>query len=189
LSLAGEIEPVILVGIANTGLRRMAEYTPTRDLKLGGGEAPGYGALLTDELKPLVDAAYRTLPDAANTGVGGSSLGGLVSLYLGLERPDVFAKIAAISPSLWWDQRSIVALTARASPTPGSRLWIDMGTAEGPRHLRDAGMVYRALIRRGWRPGVTLEYFIAEGGVHDEDAWAARFDRVLRFLFPAPDRD
>ncbi len=190
LSLAGEIEPVILVGAANTGLRRMAEYTPTRDYRMGGGEGESYGQLLIDELKPLVDAAYRTLPDAPNTAVGGSSLGGLISLYLALERPDIFGKVAVMSPSIWWDHRSILALVERVlvSPTPAVqalRIWMDMGTAEGARHVRDAGMLHRLLLRHGWQDGVDLEYFLAESAVHDEAAWAARFDRVLRFLFPA----
>jgi predicted alpha/beta superfamily hydrolase len=72
LAATGEIEPVILVGIANTGLRRMAEYTPTRDFKMGGGEGPSYGRLLMEELKPFVDGAYRTRTGAEDTGVGGS---------------------------------------------------------------------------------------------------------------------
>jgi predicted alpha/beta superfamily hydrolase len=185
LALAGEMEPIILVGVANTGLRRMAEYTPTRDTRMTGGEGRSYGRLLIDELKPLVDAAYRTLADAGNTAVGGSSLGGLLSLYLGLERPDVFAKVAVMSPSIWWDRRSILKLVERAKPKPELRIWMDMGTAEGARHLRDAEVLHRLLLRQGWRDGLNLEYFVAEGAAHDEDAWAARFDRVLRFLFPA----
>lgn len=92
LTEAGEIEPLILVGIANTGLRRMAEYTPTRDFKMGGGEGRSYGRLLMEELKPMIDRSYRTLPQAKNTGVGGSSLGGLISLYLGFAHPEVFGK-------------------------------------------------------------------------------------------------
>jgi predicted alpha/beta superfamily hydrolase len=70
LTNAGDIEPVILVGVANTGLRRMAEYTPTRDFKMGGGEGRNYGRLLIEELKPLIDSTYRTLVDAKNTAVG-----------------------------------------------------------------------------------------------------------------------
>jgi hypothetical protein len=71
LTEAGEIEPLILVGIANTGLRRMAEYTPTRDFKMGGGEGRSYGRLLIEELKPWIDSTYRTLPEAKDTGLGG----------------------------------------------------------------------------------------------------------------------
>jgi predicted alpha/beta superfamily hydrolase len=180
----GEIEPVILVGVANTGLRRMAEYTPTRDYRMGGGEGRSYGRLLIEELKPLIDRSYRTLPDAENTGLGGSSLGGLVSLYLGFAHPEVFGKIAVMSPSLWWDHRSILNAIEQQAVKPELRIWLDMGTAEGIRHLRDAELLERLLVKRGWKMGVDLAYVEAEGAVHDERAWSARFGDVLRFLFP-----
>ncbi len=185
LAEEGEIEPVILVGVANTGLRRMAEYTPTRDYRMGGGEGRSYGRLLIEELKPLIDGSYRTLPDAENTGLGGSSLGGLVSLYLGFAHPEVFGKIAVMSPSLWWDHRSILNAIEQQTAKPELHIWLDMGTAEGVRHLRDAEMLERLLVKRGWKIGVDLAYVEAEGAVHDERAWSARFGDVLRFLFPA----
>jgi predicted alpha/beta superfamily hydrolase len=185
LTEAGEIEPVILVGVANTGLRRMAEYTPTRDFKMGGGEGRNYGRLLIEELKPLIDRTYRTLPEAKNTAVGGSSLGGLISLYLGFAHPEVFGRIAVMSPSLWWDHRSILNAITQQTTRPNLRIWLDMGTGEGTRHLRDADMLERLLLKRGWRSGVDLAYVTAQGAVHDENAWSERFGDVLRFLFPA----
>jgi predicted alpha/beta superfamily hydrolase len=185
LTREGEIEPVILVGIANTGLRRMAEYTPTRDRKMGGGEANSYGRLMIEELKPFIDGGYRTLTGAKDTGLGGSSLGGLVSLYLGFEHPEVFGKLAVMSPSLWWDQRSILRMIDRRGPKPDLRIWLDMGTAEGARHLRDADALERLLVKRGWRLGEDLVYEQVPGAVHDENAWSDRFPDVLRFLFPA----
>ena len=185
LTLGGEIEPVILVGVANTGLRRMAEYTPTRDLKMGGGDGQSYGRLLVEELKPLIDRTYRTLSDARNTGLGGSSLGGLISLYLGFTYPEVFGKLAVMSPSLWWDQRSILNVVDQTRPRPMARIWLDIGTAEGVRHVRDADHLERQLIKRGWQSGVDLAYMKADGAVHDENAWSERFGDVLRFLFPS----
>jgi predicted alpha/beta superfamily hydrolase len=184
LTLEGLIEPVILVGIANTGLRRMAEYTPTRDFKMGGGEGYSYGRLLKEELKPMIDSTYRTLPGPHNTGLGGSSLGGLISLYLGFEFPQVFGKLAVMSPSLWWDQRSILSFVSQAEPKPDLKIWLDMGTAEGARHVRDADSLDRLLLRRGWHNGLDLTYRKAQGAVHDEEAWSRRFPDVLRFLFP-----
>ena len=185
LAEAGEIEPVILVGIANTGLRRMAEYTPTRDFKMGGGEGRSYARLLIEELKPWVDSLYRTLPEAENTGLGGSSLGGLISLYVGFAHPEVFGKLAVMSPSLWWDHRSILHAIEQQAKKPDLRIWLDMGTAEGAKHLRDTDALERLLVKRGWRSGVDLEYVTAPGAVHDERAWSERFGDVLRFLFPA----
>jgi predicted alpha/beta superfamily hydrolase len=185
LTERGEIEPLILVGIANTGLRRMAEYTPTRDFKMGGGEGRSYGRLLIEELKPLIDRSYRTLAGPANTGVGGSSLGGLISLYLGFAHPEVFGKIAVMSPSLWWDHRSILNAINDQKTKPDLRIWLDMGTAEGLRPLRDTDMLEGLLLKRGWRAGVDLTYEKAQGAVHEERAWSERFGDVLRFLFPA----
>jgi predicted alpha/beta superfamily hydrolase len=185
LNAAGEIEAVILVGVANTGLRRMAEYTPTRDFKMGGGEGRNYGRLLIEELKPLIDRSYRTLPEAANTGLGGSSLGGLISLYLGFTCPEVFGRVAVMSPSLWWDQRSIFSVVDQTRPKPELRIWLDIGTSEGVRHVKDADHLERQLVKRGWQLGVDLAYMRADRAVHDENAWSERFGDVLRFLFPA----
>jgi len=185
LTEAGEIEPVILVGVANTGLRRMAEYTPTRDFKMGGGEGRSYGRLLMEELKPLIDRSYRTRIGTKDTAVGGSSLGGLISLYLGFANPEVFGKIAVMSPSLWWDHRSILNAIAQQTTRPELRIWLDMGTAEGARHLRDAEALERLLVKRGWRPGSDLTFVEVKGALHEEGSWAERFGDVLRFLFPA----
>ena len=185
LTEEGEIEPLILVGIANTGLRRMAEYTPTRDFKMGGGEGRSYGRLLIEELMPFIDRSYRTAPGPENTGVGGSSLGGLISLYLGFAHPEVFGKVAVMSPSLWWDHHSILNEINDQTTKPDLRIWLDMGTAEGLRYLRDTDMLERVLLKRGWRSGIDLNYVKAQGAVHDERAWSERFGDVLRFLFPA----
>jgi predicted alpha/beta superfamily hydrolase len=185
LTREGLIEPLILVGIANTGLGRMADYTPTRDPRLGGGEGGRYGRLLVEDLKPLIDRRFRTLPTPENTALGGSSLGGLISLALGLDYPNIFGKLAVMSPSIWWDNRSVLSLVNEPGPKPPLKIWLDMGAAEGLRHLRDADLLHRRLVLRGWKDGIDLQYLRVPGAVHDEDAWAARFDQVLRFLFPA----
>lgn len=185
LTREGIIEPVILVGINNSGLRRVAEYTPSRDPSLRGGDGDLYGRMLVEELKPCIDREFRTLSDAANTGLGGSSLGGLISLYLGFTYPEVFGKIAAMSPSVWWDNCAILRTVSTGRVRPHLRIWLDMGTAEGLRHLRDTDLLHRRLLERGWRDGLDLFYLRAANALHDEDAWAARFDQVLRFLFPA----
>jgi predicted alpha/beta superfamily hydrolase len=182
---SGAIEPLIIIGIANTGPRRIDEYTPTYDRRRGGGEADAYGQLLIEELKPFIDATYNTRPDALHTGLGGSSLGGLVSLYLGLKRPDVFSRIAAMSPSVWWDRRAILRDVRNARPKPKLRLWVDMGTREGRNHISDARLLKSGLLSAGWVEGHDLHYEEVPGGTHSERAWAERFGRVLKFLYGA----
>jgi predicted alpha/beta superfamily hydrolase len=191
LTQAGKMEPTILVGIANTGLRRMAEYTPTSDPRrtgpMAGGEGYLYGKLLVEDLKPIIDRAFRTLAGPADTALGGSSLGALISLALGLEYPSVFGRLALMSPSVWWDRRSILRIVGEARPRPHLRIWMDIGTAEGLRHLRDADLLHSRLIAQGWRetgPTPDLRYLRVPGGLHSESAWAARFDQALEFLFP-----
>jgi predicted alpha/beta superfamily hydrolase len=181
----GEIEPIILVGIANTGEKRIDEYTPTKDeKKQKGGEADKYGQMLVSELKPFIDRLYRTLPDAANTGLGGSSLGGLITMHLGLRHSQVFGKLAVLSPSVWWDSREIIhEVEALQSKLP-LRIWLDAGTKEGPEVTSDARALRDALVAKGWKLDEDLKYFEAEGAEHNERAWGSRVDRVLKYLFP-----
>ena len=185
LIAAGRIEPLIIVGIYNTGESRIHEYTPTPDDRLGGGLADAYGRMIVEELKPFVDAAYRTRPGREDTGIGGSSLGGLVSLYLALAHPRVFGRAAALSPSVWWDRRVILRTVRQAQPDPPLRLWVDMGTAEGRRGLDDARLLKAALVGAGWKVGRDLHYAEYEGATHSETAWAERVGPMLEWLFPA----
>jgi predicted alpha/beta superfamily hydrolase len=183
---SGVIEPLIIVGIHNTGEARLDEYTPTGDRKLGGGQADDYGRMIIEELKPLIDSTYRTLPDAANTGLGGSALGGLVSLHLGFTHPRVFTKIAALSPSVWWGRKAILKTIRESRSKPKLRLWVDMGTAEGRRGLDDARLLKAALVGLGFAENVDLHYAEYEGATHSEQAWSERVGPMLEWLFPGP---
>ena len=181
----GEIEPIIIVGIANSGEKRIDEYTPTKDeSKQKGGGADKYGQMLVSELKPFIDRTYRTLPEASNTGLGGSSLGGLISMHLGLRHSQVFGKLAVLSPSVWWDSREIVTEVQALQSKLPLRIWLDAGTKEGPDVTNDARMLRDALVAKGWKLEDDLKYFEAEGGEHNERAWGSRVDRVLKYLFP-----
>ena len=182
---AGLVEPLIIVGIYNTGKHRIDEYTPTRDREhRAGGEAILYGRMLSSELKPFIDRTYRTLPDPGNTGLGGSSLGGLVTLFLGLLHPDIFGKLAVLSPSVWWDNRVILRLVRMVDPKPRLRIWLDIGTGEGGKHVINARALRDELVKAGWVSGADLIYAeIPEAG-HSEQAWAERVGPFLEYLFP-----
>jgi predicted alpha/beta superfamily hydrolase len=180
---AGELPRLIIVGINNSGAGRLYEYTPSHDRRRGGGGADAYAHLVIDELKPFIDAQYRTTPHAANTGIGGSSLGGLVSLYVALKHPEVFGRAAVLSPSVWWDRRVILRHVRDAQPKPPMRIWLDIGTREGQYHVENTRLLKAGLVRNGWVEGVDLHYEEVPGGTHSEGAWAERFGRVLRFLY------
>jgi len=182
---SGAIEPLIIVGIYHAGQGRIDEYTPTRDPKKNmGGKGDGYARMLVQEIKPFIDRRYRTLRSASNTGLGGSSLGGLLTLHLGLRFPTVFNRLAALSPSVWWNDRAVVKDVEALTSKPPLRIWLDSGTGEGDEVARDARMLRDALVRKGWVEGQDLIYVEAEGGAHNEQSWATRVEGVLRFLFP-----
>ena len=187
----GTIEPLIIVGIYNTGKDRINEYTPAEDAKYKmGGKADLYARMLVEELKPFIDASYRTRKDARHTGLGGSSLGGLVSLYVGLKYSSVFGRLAVVSPSVWFADKHIVHYVETLNYRPKLRIWLDTGTKEGrnpeeaQQTVADARLLKETLIRRGWKLGKDLRYFEAEGAEHNERAWAARVESILAFLFP-----
>jgi predicted alpha/beta superfamily hydrolase len=176
---------LIIVGIYNTKAR-VREYTPTHVPKLGGGRADRYAKFLIEEVKPFVESQYRTLSGPANTGIGGSSLGGLVSLYVGLKHADIFGKIAALSPSVWWNQMVIHRLVRGMNVNPRPRIWLDIGTREGPRMVPVVERFRDVLLQKGWRLGQDLDYERVEGAQHNEAAWAQRVGPFLQFLYPGP---
>jgi predicted alpha/beta superfamily hydrolase len=185
----GSVEPLILVGLYNTGVRRVSEYTPTRDRRSRkGGKAGRYAQMLARDVKPFIDHHYRTRKSAADTGVGGSSLGALVSLVAGLSYPRVFGKLALMSPSVWWDEHAILTVIESWRPARRPRIWLDTGTAEGnnpAKVVADARCMRDALAAKGWSEAADLHYEEAQGHAHNEQAWGARFGRVLEYLFPA----
>ncbi len=184
LITSGAIDPLIIVGIYNTGEHRIGEYTPTADPAKGGGQASLYGRLLVEEIKPLIDRQYKTMPGAGSTGLGGSSLGGLLTVYLGLKYPTVFSRLAVLSPSVWWDSREIVR---EVEGLPGKlplRIWLDAGTGEGEEVMNDARRLRDALLAKGWTAEQDLHYYEAEGARHDEVSWSARVEPFLKFLYP-----
>ena len=181
----GLVQPLIIVGVYNMGKSRVNEYTPTKAPKLGGGRAGRYGKFLVEEVMPFIQKEYRVITGLSSAGIGGSSLGGLVSLYLGLKMPDIFGKIAALSPSVWWNQRAIHRFAEAAHVQPHSQIWLDIGTRESPRIVPDVEQFRDILLEKGWLLGEDLHYERVEGGEHNEAAWAKRVSPFLQFLYPA----
>ena len=175
--------PMIIVAVDHAGVGRADEYTPVRDRKHNnGGRADEYLRMLTEELKPEIDARFRTLPDRANTAIAGSSLGGLLTLHAAFTRAEVFGRAAAMSPSVWWGNRAVLQ-TVDAFNGPPPRLWVDIGGREGLEAMNDARMLRDRLAAKGWGDDA-FHYFEDRRADHSERAWARRVRSVLEFLFP-----
>jgi predicted alpha/beta superfamily hydrolase len=188
---AGEVEPLLIVGIYNTGDRRIAEYTHEYNKQTGaGGEADAYGNLVTRELMPWIANRYRVRQEREAIGMGGSSLGALVTLYMALRHPEALGKLALLSPSVWWNRKSILGYLNEHAPQIWERpkVWLDVGDREGQRTVRDVEQLARRMKANGWRPGETMHFEKMHGGTHDEASWAQRVRPMLKFLFPAGEK-
>ncbi|HMS56762.1 MAG TPA: alpha/beta hydrolase-fold protein [Fimbriimonadaceae bacterium] len=181
---AGLMEPIIIVAVSNAGVARGDEYLATRG-KAGrteiGGKGDLYGKFLVDEALPFLAKTYRVDTRPEVTGLCGSSLGGLITLHLGLSTKR-FGRLGVVSPSVWWNNREVLGEVAKAKLTSRPRIWLDMGGEEGKDGLRDARDLRDVLLKRGWT-NKNLRYYEEPGAQHNEDAWARRFDLILGFLY------
>lgn len=188
LILTEQIEPLIIVGIYNSGEKRIDEYTPIASsvgkMRGRGGQADQYGRMIIEELKPFIDREYLTRPEREFTAIGGSSLGGLVSLHLGFKRPDIFSRLAVLSPSVWWANNQIIREIAAVADFLPLKIWLDIGRSEGSRIKHQVRALKEILRANGWENEQTLAYYEFPEARHDESAWSARFGEVLKFLFP-----
>jgi predicted alpha/beta superfamily hydrolase len=178
----GTIHEAIVIGIDNTA-DRMGEYTPVADPTYGGGNAAKYLQFITNELKPQMDVQLRTLRDADNTAIIGSSLGGLVSVWAGLTRPDVFHRVGALSPSTWWNNTWIIGQSSAATGPLPTRVYIDSGNAgnssDDVTNTTQLANVWKA------KPGVTVKSLVQAGASHSEVYWRQRIPGALQFLLGA----
>ncbi|RZL40326.1 MAG: alpha/beta hydrolase [Rubrivivax sp.] len=193
---SGRLRPFIVVAVSSTATRTL-DYTPSvmtvpaerpgsssAPQRQGGGIA-AYAQFLAEELKPAIDARFRTLPGATDTAVGGSSFGGLASLWLALHRPETFGAALVVSPSVWWDDGFVLRDATASAPKPRPRLWMDMGAREGPQAVALARELAELLGRRGWADG-SLRFVEDDRGSHDEASWARRVPAMLDFLYGRP---
>lgn len=178
--LAAAGHEVLVVGVPNQGRLRRYEYSPFRDILHGGGGGDRYLAFLLETVKALVDRDFPTRPGAADTILGGSSLGGLISLYGAFRHPDTFGAALVQSPALWFANEAIFPwLAGRPHPR---RLHLDVGTEEGAEAVELARRLRGLLEAEGAVLEHDLSYHEEDGAPHHEHAWARRFESALPFL-------
>jgi len=187
------IPPLIVVGIDNTQGDRIKEYLPYRSLHPPVLRPQGkrYPDFLINEVMSFVYERYRIARGPENTGLGGSSLGALISLYTAIERPAMFGRLLLESPSLFVSHRRIVKQSRRFRQWPG-KVFLAIGTRESGREDKDKQVVedVRELagsLRRAGLDESRLLLRIDEGATHNEGEWAKRFPEALSFLFAKKD--
>jgi predicted alpha/beta superfamily hydrolase len=183
-----KIPPLIIVGIDNTK-NRANEYIPykSKDPRVLSARGKCYPDFLQREVMPLIEERYPVLKGPENTGLGGSSLGGLITLYTQLAAPGIFGRLLIESPSLFVANRKILEESRRARSWP-TRTYLGMGTREVGNAEKDAKVVadvheLEAILHEAGLNERRLKVRIDEGATHSESAWAARFPEALEFLY------
>jgi metallo-beta-lactamase class B len=176
----------IVVAVDNGGEFRADEYIPWPNTGLKkGGQGSAYVDFLAQTLKPYIDSHYRTRPEAAHTGVAGSSLGGLISLYAALRYPQVFGRIGLFSPAFWVCNDSLKRYFASHPAAPGTKFYFVCGPKESPSMLPQM-VGWRDALRAGGVPAANLHLQAPADGEHREWFWQREFPAAYQWLFGVP---
>jgi enterochelin esterase-like enzyme len=182
------IEPVIIVGIYNTP-DRTAEFTPF-DKTPGGvaGKGALYERFIIEEVKPMIDRTYRTMPDAAHTAIGGASEGGLITLAAAHDHPEVCGSVAVLDPWLRDSAHPLLDTWKDKSWMKGKRFYADMGTKgdglyPGTTEVDDLNQLIKQFDSAGLKKGTDYLAGTVEGAEHGETAWQQRVPNFLLFLY------
>ena len=173
----------IVVGIENGGAERIDEYSPWKNEKYGGGKGDAYTEFLAKTLKPYIDKTYRTLPQAKNTALIGSSMGGLISFYAGLKYPDQFGKLGIFSPSFWFDFKDLnFFLNKNVKKLKSTQFYFLSGTKESEDMVSDIQKIIPILLKKGV-PKTNIRTKFDEDGTHSETYWSREFGAAYLWLF------
>ncbi|MDX2075823.1 MAG: alpha/beta hydrolase-fold protein [bacterium] len=193
IALAQEGIEAIIVGLPNNDQRHL-EYNPFEESHIGRGKGDKTIEFIAQTIKPMIDRDFRTRPDRAYTGLGGSSMGGGMALFGYLAYPHIFGLCAALSPAYWFGGKKMLDYASKR-PYNGGRMYLDVGTAEGsqkkPRwskntyaemFVESVQTLTNTLVNNGYTEGKNIQFVLDEGGTHSESAWARRLPNAMRFL-------
>lgn len=179
---AGGDAGAIVVGVDNGGKSRIDEYAPWKNPQYGGGEGVQYMDFLVNTLKPYIDSTFRTLPDRVHTAIGGSSMGGLISMYGGIEFQQVFGKLLIFSPSFWFSPDCYTQISQKGRMLP-TRIYMLCGTPEGGGTVeKDMKQMYQTLMEAGFDTA-EVKFEVRADGQHSEWFWRREFTDAYKWLF------
>jgi predicted alpha/beta superfamily hydrolase len=175
---------VIIIAVDHGGVTRINEFLPpTKNTKLGHSEGRKYVKFLAKTLKPHIDAQFRTLTDRLHTGVGGSSMGGLISIYAGLIHPETFGRLMIFSPSLWAVQNAPFAAIRFFKPIP-TKIYAYAGGKEGANVVPNVKNFQKAIQSQGFDDAkIGFKLALDPYGLHNERRWGEEFPKAVEWLF------
>lgn len=171
----------IVVGIDNGGGSRLDEYSPWVNTQYGGGKGEKYVDFIAQTLKPYIDQHYRTHTDAANTGIMGSSMGGLISLYAGIKYPEIFGRVGALSSAYWFSSSSYDYVAANGI-NENSYFYLIAGAKEGGNQVEDMEKMATTIFQSGANADQIIKESHADGQ-HSEWYWKREFPKIYKWLF------
>lgn len=177
----------IVVGGDNGGADRIAEYTPWSNPNYGGGDGDLYAKFIVETLKPYIDANYRTKPERENTGVMGSSLGGLISFYIAVKYQEVFSKAGIFSPSFWYSDSCYTFVSATGKHFP-MQFYIMGGNNESGGLVQEMENMIDTLFAAGFGEE-EIKLKVVPGGQHNEYLWRTQFPDAYEWLFLNPSNE
>ncbi len=171
----------IVVAIDHGGKERIKEFSPYDTQKWGEGLGREYASFLTHTLKPHIDQNFRTAPGREHTGIGGSSMGGLISIYAGIMFPEVYSRFMIFSPSLWVSPK-IYHEGFRFDAFPSTKMYLYAGGKEGAAMLANARR-FKEVIEKSSHRHVQFHLAIDPEGRHNEARWGQEFPKAAGWLF------
>jgi len=174
---------LMIVAIDHGDEERVIEFTPVQSPRIGKSEGRAYLKFIVRELKPYIDLHYRTLSARSDTGIGGSSMGGLISIYAGLIYPEVFSKLMIFSPSLWVTQNVYLDAIQFQSYFP-MRIYLYAGGKESTSMLPNITKLKNIFEAKGYTSGdIAIKLSVNPSGGHSEKMWGGEFIPAVKWLF------
>ena len=178
---------VIVVGIDHGQDKRINELSPWPNERFGAAEGKQYMQFVVGTVKPFIDKRFRTRPGRADTGIMGSSLGGLSSQYAIYQYPKVFGKAGIFSPAYWFSSE-VYTFTAARHLHSGTRLYLVAGDKEGDEPVAVVDNVKKMEVQLRAAGDKKLSLFVAirPGAEHNETFWKSEFPKAMIYLFGKP---
>lgn len=175
---------VIIIAIENGSEDRIKEYVLVHDSITKNAEGKKYIRFLADTLKPYVDSVYRTKSEREFTGIGGSSLGALISIYSGFLYPEVYSKLMIFSPSLWVNPENNFPQMNFKNPYD-IKVYMYGGEMEGSQMTERISKFEETM--ESWEDSHSLQFefkiSVNHEGKHQEFFWSQEFPRAMEWLF------